>query len=148
MTTPQLTGPLASTGYWLKVGALAWQRELDARLRSLNLTTPQFNVLAAVGWLGHSGQPPTQQEAADFAGTDRMMTSKLLNTLERAGLVERVSDSTDARVRRVHLTDQGRTAITRSTALAREVDRDLFGTDVALRDALRGVFQPHTGPAH
>jgi DNA-binding MarR family transcriptional regulator len=148
VTLSEPIGPLASTGYWLKVGALAWQRELDARLRSVNLTTPQFNVLAAVGWLGYSGQPPTQQEAADFAGTDRMMTSKLLRTLEGEGLVERVSDASDARVRRVRLTDPGRTASTRSTALARDVDRDFFGTDVTLRDALRSVFQPDTGPAH
>jgi len=81
-------GPLASTGFWLKVGAQAWQRELDRALKDLDLTTAQFSVLATTGWLSRRGQPPTQQQVADLCGTDRMLTSKLLAGLEGRGRLD------------------------------------------------------------
>ena len=136
----ELRGPHASTGYWLKVSAQAYQRDLDAALRPLDLTTPQFSVLAGASWLAHQGSLPTQQAIADFAGADRMMTSKLLQGLEARKLVRRTTSSTDARVRFVELTDAGRATITKSTAIAREVDRKLFGTRTELRDQLIAHF--------
>jgi DNA-binding MarR family transcriptional regulator len=138
-------GPLASTGYWLKRGALAWQRQLDIRLRPLGLTNSQFTVLAAVSWIGFQGGTPTQQDIADFAGTDRMMTSKLLQSLAARGLVERTADAQDARVRRITLTPAGRHLITESTAVARQVDAEFFGADRELRDRLRTIFD-HDAP--
>jgi DNA-binding MarR family transcriptional regulator len=141
-----LRGPLASTGYWLKLGALAWQRELDQALRPLTLTTTQFSVLAGAAWLSRDGSTPTQQQIADFAGADRMMTSKVLRTLEARQLIRRVSNPSDARVRRVELTEAGRVMITESTARAREVDQRLFGTDVTLRDLLVEQFGHLGGP--
>jgi len=133
-------GPLASTGYWLKLVALAYQRELDAALRPLELTTTQFSVLAGVSWLGRHGDRPTQQELARFAGIDRMMTSKILQTLARRRLVRRTARAEDARVRCVELTPHGRDAVTQSTALARDVDLRMFGPDPTLGELLRSRF--------
>lgn len=132
----QLRGPVASTGYWLKLAALAWQRESDAALRSLGLTTPQFSVLAGASWLRKEGQAPTQQQVAEFAGSDRMMTSKILNVLADRGLIQRLADTSDARIKRIELTEAGREMITESTRLAREVDIRFFGEDMRLRDLL------------
>ena len=71
-----------SPGFWLHHAALAWRQLFDRRLRPLNLTPTQFMLLASVGWLAAScGQQPTQQEVADHVGADRMMTSKVLQTL-------------------------------------------------------------------
>jgi DNA-binding MarR family transcriptional regulator len=131
---------LASTGYWLKLVALAYQRELDAALRPLELTTTQFSILAGVSWLGQHGSWPTQQELARFAGIDRMMTSKVLQTLTRRRLVHRTVRADDARVRCVELTPRGRDAVKQSTALARDVDLRMFGPDPALGDLLRSRF--------
>jgi DNA-binding MarR family transcriptional regulator len=39
--------------------------------------------------LEHVGEPPTQQAVADHAGADRMMTSKVVRSLEQRGLVTR-----------------------------------------------------------
>lgn len=138
MTEP--VGPLASTGYWLKLAALAWQRELEAELRPLGLTSAQFSVLAGVSWLNREAGPPTQQQVADFAGADRMMTSKILHRLQGRGLVRRSGDPADARVWRLELTASGRTLVTRSTEIARAVDRRLFGADVSLRNRLMRQF--------
>ncbi len=102
-------GPLASPGFWLHHAALSWRQLFDRRLRPLNLTPTQFMLLAAAGWLAASaGQPPTQQEVADHAGADRMMTSKVLQTLVDRGLVQREPDPADGRMKRLRLTPEGR----------------------------------------
>jgi DNA-binding MarR family transcriptional regulator len=143
VSTSAAVGPLASPGFWLHRAALAYLRELDAALRTLDLTHTQFSVLAAAGWLDRQGGPPTQQEAAEFAGVDRMMTSKVLHALDAKGLVERVSDSSDARLRRIRCTDHGRELLRRATSAARAVD-DMFFSDVedGLRVSLAALADP------
>ena len=75
-----------SPGFWLHHAALAWRQVFDRRLRPLNLTPTQFMLWRPPGgWLRL--RPPTQQEVADHAGTDRMMTFKVLQTLMDRGLV-------------------------------------------------------------
>lgn len=131
-------GPLASPGYHLLQAAQAWRRELGARLRPLALTPTQFDAIAAVSWVGREHPDPTQQEVADFAGMDRMMLSKLVAGLEQRGLVARLPDPKDARLRRLRLTDHGRSVVTQATAIAREVDLELFA-DVGIREQLHDV---------
>ena len=141
----ELVGPLASTGYWVKQAALSWQRELDGALRDLDLTSTQFSVLAGASWLSRGGHHPVQQEIADFAGADRMMTSKLLQLLESRGLVERRPDADDARVRRIEPTAAGRALVLEASARARRVDQRLFDDDTSVRDLLYARFGP-AGP--
>ena len=133
-------GPLASTGYWLKFGALAWQRAFEAELRPLGLTAAQFSVLAGASWLGREGRAPTQQEVADFAGSDRMMTSKIMRGLEDRDLVRRRADAVDGRIWRVTVTAAGRALAGRAGEVARQVDRRVFGADLTLRNRLVRQF--------
>jgi DNA-binding MarR family transcriptional regulator len=141
MSTPE-SGPMLSPGFWLHHAALAWRAELDVRLRPLGLTPTQFLLLASAGWLEHLTGPPTQQQVADQAGADRMMTSRVVRTLEDRGLLVRRADQGSARSLRLSLTDAGRTAIGRATQAAREVDTLLFGdAPTQLRDALRRVAE-------
>lgn len=136
------SGPLLSPGFWLQQAALSWRAELDTRLRPLALTPTQFIVLASVGWLEHLSGPPTQQEVAEQAGADRMMTSKVVHTLERHGLLNRHAHEADARALRLALTPAGRTAVNHATQAARDVDARLFGPDPAqLRDTLRQIAE-------
>ena len=82
-----------SPGFWLHHAALAWRQVFDRRLRPLYLSPTQFMLLASAGWLvTTSGGPPTQQEVADHAGADRMMASKVLQTLVDRDLVVRQPD--------------------------------------------------------
>jgi DNA-binding MarR family transcriptional regulator len=139
---PGPVGPFASPGYWLHRASLAYLRELDAALRPLGLTHTQFSVLAAVSWIGRGAGPPTQQQVAEFAGIDRMMTSKVLGTLEERGLIERVADDGDARRRRCHLTGAGQGTIPAATRAARDVDARFFGPASLLRDELAALVRP------
>jgi DNA-binding MarR family transcriptional regulator len=139
---------MLSPGFWLHHAALAWRAELDARLRALSLTPTQFMLLASAGWLEHVAGPPTQQQVADQAGADRMMTSRVVRTLEEAGLLVRQAHETDGRGLRVALTPAGRDLVQRATAIAREVDALFFGVDAAaLGTALRRVAECRGTPA-
>lgn len=132
-------GPLASPGFWLHHAALSWRQLFDRRLRPLNLTPTQFMLLAAAGWLAASaGQPPTQQEVADHAGADRMMTSKVLQTLVDRGLVQREPDPADGRVKRLRLTPEGRELGRRGIRIAVDLDEEMFDAD---GDPLRETFE-------
>lgn len=125
---PETRGPLASPGYWLHHAALAWRRELGARLKPLDLTPTRFDVLAALSHLSKTDTAPSQQAVADFAGIDRMMTSKILSALESEGLLQRTTDAGDARSNLLALTVAGRELVARATAIARAFDTELFRT--------------------
>ena len=134
-------GPLMSPGFWLHHAALAWKQLFDQRLRPLEATPTQFMLLAAISWLtATTGQPPTQQEAADHAGADRMMTSKVVQTLTNRGLVSREPDPRDARVRRLRLTEAGRALVQAGIGIAASLDEELFGSSgEGLRDELERI---------
>lgn len=122
-------GPQANTGYWLRQAALAWQRELGRRLRPLDLTVTQFMILSGAGWLGaRNGIPPTQQQVADLAGTDKMMTSKVTATLSAAGLVDRERHGREVRIRQ---TAAGRDLTERALEQVRAIEGIFFGAESA-----------------
>jgi DNA-binding MarR family transcriptional regulator len=138
------TGPLLSTGFWLHQAALAWRAELDSRLAVLGLTPTQFLLLASAGWLEQHGGPPTQQQAADLAGADRTMASKVMRVLTDQGLIEREVHESDARAVRIRLTATGRELTRRAVAAAQSVDAQIFGSESAdLRAALRRIAEIH-----
>jgi DNA-binding MarR family transcriptional regulator len=128
-----------SPGFWLHHAALAWRQAFDRQLRPLGLTPTQFMLLASAGWLAAtSAQPPTQQEVADHAGGDRMMTSKVLQGLVEHGLVIRQPDPADGRVKRLHLTPAGQEVVRRGIIIAVDLDEEMFGPD---SDSVRETLQ-------
>jgi DNA-binding MarR family transcriptional regulator len=131
-------GPQANTGHWLRQAALSWQRELGRRLRPLGLTPTQFFVLSCTGWLAATQGPPTQQQVADLAGTDRMMTSKVVTTLEGLGYLERAADPGHGRLKRLSQTARGRELTRAALVHVREVEEVFFGDldSIALRHQL------------
>ena len=136
------SGPLLSPGFWLHHAALTWRAELDARLRPLGLTPTQFLLLASAGWLEYVDGPPTQQQVAEHAGADRMMTSRVVRTLEERGLLARQAHESHANALRLSLTPEGRSVVMQATQAARDVDAFFFGSKAApLRDALRRIAE-------
>ncbi|HWD81826.1 MAG TPA: MarR family winged helix-turn-helix transcriptional regulator [Kribbella sp.] len=135
-------GPLASPGFWLHHAALRWRAELDRRLREVGLTPTQFLLLASTGWVEHTQGAPTQQQVAQTAGADRMMTSKVVKNLEDAGLLRRMPDPSDARAYRLQLTPAGRRTARKAITIAADLDKELFGdTPASLRDALQQIAE-------
>jgi DNA-binding MarR family transcriptional regulator len=96
---------------------------MAAVLKEHDLTHVQFVLLANVWWLGDG---PTQRRLAEHAGTDPMMTSQVLRTLEGKGLVTRVVDAADGRARRVTLTSRGRAVVDRAMPDVEAADASFF----------------------
>ena len=147
-------GPPASPGFWLLQAAQRWKVEFARSAAEVDLTHTQFQILAGTGWLEHLDERPTQQDVADQAGIDRMMTSKVIAVLENRGLLTRESKG---RRKHVSLTDEGRELTRRATAIAREVDARLFqavelgeGRSPAFPDAIRLLLEQiaRGGPRH
>jgi DNA-binding MarR family transcriptional regulator len=78
----------------------------EAAARQAGLTPAQHQLLLAVR--GCESPPPTVGEVADALKLRHHSAVELLNRAETAGLVVRVTDSSDRRRQHVELTDLGR----------------------------------------
>lgn len=118
--------PWGNPGFLLWRVTLRWQRAVAAALRPLDLTHPQFVVLASVWWLGRDGEPPSQRQLADHTGMDAMTTSQVARALEAKELLVRAPDPHDSRVRRLSATAAGTALAGRAVAAVEAVDRTYF----------------------
>ena len=128
--------PNESPGFLLWHATLRWQRGVARALAPLDLTHVQFVLLACTWWLNEQGKRPTQVALAAQAGTDIKMTSQVLRSLERKGLIEREVDTTDTRARRLRVTRRGARLASHAIAVVEQVDSEFFA-DVPGPDALR-----------
>jgi DNA-binding MarR family transcriptional regulator len=118
--------PTRSPGFLLWHATLRWQRGIAAALAPLRLTHVQFVLLASTWWLNDRREQPTQAALAAHAGTDIKMTSQVIRTLEAKGLVERATDPTDTRARRLRVTRAGGRLAPRAIAAVEQVDAEFF----------------------
>ncbi|OHV40548.1 MULTISPECIES: MarR family winged helix-turn-helix transcriptional regulator [Pseudofrankia] len=118
--------PNESPGFLLWHATLRWQRAIATALAPLGLTHVQFVLLASVWWLNGQGERPNQLAVAAYAGTDVKMTSQVLRTLERNGLVERATDPDDTRAKLLRVTAQGGELAPRAVATIERVDAEFF----------------------
>ncbi len=132
--------PNESPGFLLWHATLRWQRDISQALAPLGLTHVQFVLLACTWWLNQQGQHPSQIALAEFAGTDVKMTSQVVRSLERNGLVEREVDRTDTRARRLRVTRRGARVAPRAIAVVQQVDAEFFD-QVRPEDALHFLRQ-------
>jgi DNA-binding MarR family transcriptional regulator len=119
--------PSQSPGFLLWHATLRWQRGIAAALAPLDLTHVQFVLLASTWWLNERSERPNQRELAAHAGTDIKMTSQVIRTLERKGLIQRELDSHDTRVRRLRVTRDGAQLAPGAIATVEQVDAMFFG---------------------
>jgi len=99
--------PNENLGYLLWQTTMQWQRKMNRALSEVGLTHTQFVILIALAWLLRSSKNVTQKEIAEHSKTDRMMVSKILRTLQKNGLLERIEHETDTRAKCVFLTEKG-----------------------------------------
>ncbi len=119
------TGPEASPGFLLWRASTLWRKAIEAGLKPLNLTHPQFVILAATGWLTKGGEKASQVEIGRFAGLDPNTTSQILRTLEGKKLVKR-GLSKDERSKNPLLTSTGAEVLSRAMPTVELVDADFF----------------------
>ena len=128
--------PGESPGFLLWHATLRWQRAIAEALAPLDLTHVQFVLLACAWWLNHQGERPSQVQLASFSGTDVKMTSQVVRSLERKGLLERNPDAADGRALRLNVTDRGARLAPRAIDAVESVDATFF-SGVREADAVR-----------
>lgn len=121
------TQPEENNGYLLWQVSMRWQLLMNQRLRSVGITLTQFSLLAGLYWLDRQGEVVTQQRLADYAHTDKMMTSKVVQTLSRKGLLQRFDTPQDGRAKQLRLTSAGETLLVQANSLVEQVDTAFFG---------------------
>lgn len=99
-------------GYLVWKLAGTWRLAADRALAPHGLTHAQYVVLSTLYGM-HSGaigaeRHPSQRQLADHAGLEALYLSRLVRSLETAGLVERNRDKRDTRTVRLTLTERGR----------------------------------------
>lgn len=118
--------PAESPGFLLWHATLRWQRAVTAALAPLDLTHVQFVLLACAWWAGRQGDPPNQLALATQAGTDVKMTSAVLASMERKGLIQRDTDPHDTRAKRVAVTARGAELAPRAIEAVEQADAEFF----------------------
>ena len=122
----QFPGPEQTPGFLLWQASTQWRRQIAAALSRLNLTHPQFVLLASIGWLTREGAEISQVELAHHCSTDINMTSQILRTLKKKGHIERCQRKGDARSKLPRLTSQGAKLVEQAIPMIEEVDEQFF----------------------
>ncbi|MGA9662819.1 MarR family winged helix-turn-helix transcriptional regulator [Pseudomonas hunanensis] len=126
-------GPSGSPGFRLWREFLDWQRQINALLKPLGLTQPQFAILAVCGWLTRDCEQITQHGIANFTGMDRMHISQIVSRLERDGLIEKRIDPQDQRANLLSLSKEGLAQLRIAMPVVEAFDREFF-LKIASRD--------------
>jgi DNA-binding MarR family transcriptional regulator len=122
-----------SVGYLLKQAAAALRGSMDAALRPLDLTVPQYACLELLG-----RQPGlSSAELARGAFVTRQATHGVLRGLHDRGLVSRQDTATHGRALPTRLTDEGQRVLRAASTAVRAVeDRMLSGLGPERRELL------------
>jgi DNA-binding MarR family transcriptional regulator len=82
--------------------------------------------LCICGWLSKSEKNVYQHQVAKHSKIDRMMTSRILASLEKKGYITREKIDGDARAKLVTLTGRGKNILDQSLNAVTEVEKNFF----------------------
>ena len=125
MRQGELVGNLdESVGYTLKQAASALRASMDAALRPLQLTVPQYACLELLG------QRPglSNAELARGAFVTRQSMNGVLRGLQERGLVTRPATAAHGRALPTRLTSTGRQQLRAASAAVRAVEQQMLAS--------------------
>lgn len=117
--------PDRSPGFLLWHISTSWRSSIEAILKSIDLTHPQFVVLATLGWLTRNGDLVTQRDVGKMAGLDPNTTSQIIKGLEKKGLIQR-EQSSDGRAKNPLLTPKGSKVLAKALPAVEMTDAQFF----------------------
>ncbi|MCF5295468.1 MarR family transcriptional regulator [Pseudomonas syringae] len=100
-----------------------WRAELDRRLDDLGLSQARWLVLLH---LARFTEPPTQRELAQSVGVEGPTLARLLDSLEKQGLVQRQAVLEDRRAKKILLSDTALPLIEKIENIANVLRIELF----------------------
>jgi len=104
-----------------------WHSMIKKELKKMNLTHPQFVVLASLAYLSQNGNEITQIMISKLAGIDVMTISQILSLLEKQNFVKRKEHSKDTRAKAVILNKKGEEVLQKAVPLVEQIDEVFFG---------------------
>lgn len=121
--TPGMNDPYATIGFALKLAQQALRTRLDAGLREIGLTTPQY---AALNFLKDEAGASNAVLARRAFVTPQTMQAILVG-LERAGFILRTAHPEHGRVQKTELTASGRDALDAASGIVADAEARLQG---------------------
>ncbi|TDC08985.1 MarR family transcriptional regulator [Actinomadura bangladeshensis] len=119
---------------------------MNDELRPLGIDVREFTMLLALDMYG----PSSQRRLIDLTGIDKSTMVRIIDALERAGLVRRERVPEDRRAYSVMLTDDGRHTLESGRRAGADVGERLFGwLRPDERDQIIGLLRrlaEHTAP--
>ena len=115
-----------SSGFLLWQVTTLWQRGIKKALDEIDITHPQFVLLASLLWLTGQKKNVTQIDLSQHSQIDPMTTSTVIRTLQKKGLVERREHETDTRAKVVLLTASGLKMTRKAVKIIENFDTDFF----------------------
>jgi len=129
-----------ATGHLIWQVVNLWQKAQKNALAPFDLTPVQYLLLAGLKELGeemnqaggkrdgrkHGGGSIKQSDLAQQCHTDAMMTSQVIRTMEKRGLVQRTTHESDGRAVAVQLTDDGLQRLSLAAPAAALADANFF----------------------
>ena len=103
-----------------------WHSMIKKELKKMNLTHPQFVVLASLAYLSQDSNEVTQVMISKLSGIDVMTVSQILNLLEKHDFVKRKEHSRDTRAKAVILNKKGEEALQKAVPLVEKIDEIFF----------------------
>lgn len=113
-------------GFLLWQMEMCWQRTINKALQNLDLTYTQFVVLSTCWKLAKNNKEVYQHQVARHARIDRMMTSRILSSLEKKAYLTRLKIDGDARAKSVILTKKGAEVLILSFKVVSAVESTFF----------------------
>lgn len=114
-----------SPGFLLWRISISWRSSMEAILKPIGLTHPQFVVLATLGWLTREGNLVTQSSLGKMAAIDPNTLSQIIKGLEQKELIKR-EPSSDRRVKHPIVTSKGREILTQALPAVERADGQFF----------------------
>ena len=104
-----------------------WHLMIKKELKKINLTHPQFVVLASLAYLSQNDNEVTQVMISKLSEIDVMTVSQILSLLEKHDCVKRKEHSRDTRAKVVILNKKGEEILQTAVPLIEQIDEFFFG---------------------
>jgi DNA-binding MarR family transcriptional regulator len=115
-----------NAGFLMWQVSMLWQRKLKNGLDTIGITHAQFLLLASLSYLSSKQNIVSQQDLAKHVRIDKMMTSKILRTLQKKGLLSRKKNKMDTRARTLDLSETGEELLKAAGKIVDKVDQDFL----------------------
>ena len=132
--------PCHNSGFLLWQISNMWQKRINDILSDHELTHVQYLLLATIVWMEKQDLPINQISLARQAQSHKMMTSKVVRSLVKAGLINRKKDLHDTRSFLIEITNEGREKYKSVKSIIKNADSNFFGKVERNRFSINKLF--------